>query len=218
MAGGARHGWAERARWLRRAVDQLRLPRHRPGLGDRQGDPRLGSLHGTVRHGGGIAAARWRRRQGRAAPDHPRLPHRDGRRHVRRGSRARGRGPPALAAPHRARDRRHPGRDQRRRRGVLQSTLAQPGHGADGHRLSAGRSDRWAHRAETAGERGLAHGIRRRRLGDGCLPAHRVVAGARIGGVSRPAPRSRCARADQSHSRALRSRRREHTQRATPAG
>ncbi len=204
MGRRARHPRTERHGRVRCPVDQLRLPRHRARLGHRQGDPRLGSLHGIARHGARVAPPRRGGRQGGAAPDHPRVSRGHGHRHVWGGSRAGCRRASRLAVAHRPRHRRHAGRDQCRRRGSFQSPLAQLRHGAHGDRISAGRNRRWHVRAETAGDRHLARGVSLRCLGDERLPAHRVAAGAGIRGVSRPAPPAAGAGEDQSHSDALR--------------
>ena len=75
MGGGAGHRSAQRPGWLRCAVDQLCLARHRCTNGGIN-KATLGWVlsTGVAGHGGGLGAAGQRGRQDRATPDNSRVP------------------------------------------------------------------------------------------------------------------------------------------------
>ena len=78
-AGRGHHGRAQRARRLRRPVDQLRLAGHRHRVGHRPRGARRRAVDGAHRHGHRLDPARRRGRHHRPQADRHRMPGGDGR-------------------------------------------------------------------------------------------------------------------------------------------
>ena len=182
----------DRARRLRRPLDQLRVAGHRRRVGDRPGDAGDRALDGADRHERGLDIRRQPRRPCRTAARRARLSRRDGDRHGPRDDRPRRH--PAVGVPpvHRRRHRRLARRGQRDGRRVLERAAAEPRRRAHGGRLSAWRHRGRIDRVAVARRRQLAVGVRVRRARLGGVHPARLVPHSRDRRLSRaPSARER---------------------------